>query len=360
MAIPSNGITAEVIQELMPQFIIGDDLIGGILDAIPAPPAGASVAWRHARIARIIEETTALLPADAAQARHAAQIVILRDVADDTMRCSHAVTGTAMTVEQMCRVRRTADKLICTAERLERALYRRQQLPTPFWGNVAPHAHDVAALDAKWCREALHRATAGGGAGGEADGDRCAGVAVGGAVAAGGGRGEEAGGDAGPREVPQGPASPGMAGDEPAPIVGPILAAGSERRHGRGGRAAGRCPVRLFRHRGRGAAGVAGSPGGRDGGARRGVVARDLAGDGGGGCHGWRDEGAGPLAPGGRRRAGRWRDGCGGRGGAEGWGVGAGRGSASGAMRLRGVGGALVSQDRLHLGATGCGSGIGG
>jgi hypothetical protein len=134
MAIPSNGITAEVIQELMPQFIIGDDLIGGILDAIPAPPAGASVAWRHARIARIIEETTALLPADAAQARHAAQIVSLRDVADDTMRCSHAVTATAMTVEQMCRVRWTAGKLICTAERLERALSRRQQLPTPVLG----------------------------------------------------------------------------------------------------------------------------------------------------------------------------------------------------------------------------------
>jgi hypothetical protein len=168
MALPSNGITPEVFREMMPRFILGADLIHGILAAIPPPPARASTAWRRTRISRIIEETAAFLPADAAQGRLSAQILILRDVADDTMGRSHAPE---LTVDQMCRVRRTADKLVCTAERLERALGRRQQLPTPFWGNVAPNALDVAVLDAGWCREAAVRTPPGDCPGGEAVGD---------------------------------------------------------------------------------------------------------------------------------------------------------------------------------------------
>jgi hypothetical protein len=147
MARPSNGITQEVIQDLMPDFILGADLLRGIMAAIPLPPDHATPAWRHDRCARIIEEAAAFLPADAAQGRLAAQIIILRDMADDTFHRTHAA---GLSLVQVCRARRTADRLSCSAERMERALTRRQQKPTPSWGNVAADALDVAALDAEW------------------------------------------------------------------------------------------------------------------------------------------------------------------------------------------------------------------
>ena len=139
--------TAPTFQQSMPPFHLGHDLLASIFTAIPPPPPDATTAWRHARIARLIAETTALLPADAAQGRLAAQIIILREVADDTMRRSNAP---APTVAELCRLRRTAVALICGAERLERALTRRQQRPVPFWANAAADTTEVAALDAAW------------------------------------------------------------------------------------------------------------------------------------------------------------------------------------------------------------------
>jgi hypothetical protein len=148
---PSNGITAEVIQDLMPDFTLGADLLRTIAGAIPAPPEGVSRAWRRDRCARIIEETAAFAPADAAQGRLAAQMLILRDMADDTFARSR---GPGLTLAEVLRARSLGDRLSCSAERMERALARRQQKPTPFWGNVTASALTISEVDAEWGRGA--------------------------------------------------------------------------------------------------------------------------------------------------------------------------------------------------------------
>ena len=163
MSIPSNGITAEVIRSVMPPYHLSTDLLAGAFRALPAPPADATTAWRHARIARLVQEIGGLMPADAPQARIAAEIVIVREAADDTFARSHAP---GLTVEQLCRLRRTAADLARSAATLERGLARRQAMPAPFFGTVEADAVDIGALDAVWCRGAAAAAGAGGRAAG--------------------------------------------------------------------------------------------------------------------------------------------------------------------------------------------------
>ena len=158
MAIPSNGITAEVIRGVMPPYTLSPDLLAGTLRALAPPPADATTAWRHARLARLVQEIGGLMPADAPQARIAADIVIVREAADDTFARSFAPE---LTVEQLCRLRRTAGELKRTGATLERGLARRQAVPAPFFGRVEADAVDIGALDAVWCKGA---AAAGAGA----------------------------------------------------------------------------------------------------------------------------------------------------------------------------------------------------
>ena len=68
MTIPSTGITPEVIRGVMPLYTLSTDLLEGAFLAIPAPPADATTAWRHAHIARLVQEIGGLMPADAPQA----------------------------------------------------------------------------------------------------------------------------------------------------------------------------------------------------------------------------------------------------------------------------------------------------
>ncbi len=91
------------------------------------------------------------MPADAAQAKLAAQIVVFRETADDTLDRANAP---GLTVEQVCRVRRAAADLTRTSTTLERALSRRQEQPAPFFGTVLSDQVDIAALDAVWCKGA--------------------------------------------------------------------------------------------------------------------------------------------------------------------------------------------------------------
>jgi hypothetical protein len=158
MSIPSNGITPEVIRDIMPPYHLSTDLLGGALRALAAPPADATTAWRHARIARLVQEIGGLMPADAPQARIAAEIVIVREATDDTFAQSYAP---GLTVEQVCRLRRTAADLTRSAATLERSLGRRQATPAPFFGTVEADAVDIGALDAVWCRGAAAAAGAG-------------------------------------------------------------------------------------------------------------------------------------------------------------------------------------------------------
>jgi hypothetical protein len=147
MAQPSNGITPEVIRGVMPPYELSPDLLQATFAAIPRPPPDATPAWRHARIARLTQEISALMPANAAQARIAAQILIYRELADAAATQAHA-SGTDIPL--MCRLARAAATLVQTATSLDRSLIRRQQKPAPFFGTVLSDAVDIPEVDATW------------------------------------------------------------------------------------------------------------------------------------------------------------------------------------------------------------------
>ena len=201
MTLPTNGITAEVIRDMMPPYQLNTDLLAAMLAAVPPPPRDATMAWRQARCARLVHEVAGLMPANAPQARIAAEIVIVREAAEDTLARA-GVAGLA--VEQVCRLRRTASALLASVAALERSLVRHQQKPVPFFGTVLADGIDIAAIAAGW-----------GGAGprdfgGEASG----GVASDAAMAAKSIMAEEAGGD-----DAAAPCSDGGFADEPVRLA---------------------------------------------------------------------------------------------------------------------------------------------
>ena len=148
MSFPSNGITPAVIREMMPPYHLDNDLLGAMFAALPPPPPDASAAWRRARIIRLMHEISTLVPANAAQARIATEIVVTRALADTITARAYAPD---LTMLQMCRVARSAAEVRRTAIGLERLLARHQQLPVPFFGTVLADEVDVAAVDAVWC-----------------------------------------------------------------------------------------------------------------------------------------------------------------------------------------------------------------
>jgi hypothetical protein len=176
MSLPTNGITPEVIREMMPPYQLSADLLAAALAAVPAPPPGATQAWRLERATRLVQEIAGLMPADAPQARIAAEIVIVREAADDTFAWANAP---GLTVEQVCRLRRTAGALTVSAAALERTLVRHQQRPVPFFGTVLVDGVDVAALAAGWGGPGSRQDGAGalGGGDGSADGPVARGMA---------------------------------------------------------------------------------------------------------------------------------------------------------------------------------------
>jgi hypothetical protein len=151
MSVPSSGITASVIREMMPPYHLSPDLLAATLAALPPPPPppGASAAWRQARITRLMQEISTLMPANAAQARLASEILIVRELADAIAARAYAPD---LTVPQMCRVGRTSAELGRTATGMVRVLERSQQMPAPFFGTVLADGVDIAAVDAGWGR----------------------------------------------------------------------------------------------------------------------------------------------------------------------------------------------------------------
>jgi hypothetical protein len=149
MSLPSNGITQNVIREMMPPYDLSPDLLEAIFAALPPPPPEASATWRQARITRLMQEISTLMPANAAQARLTAEILIVRELAETIAARAYAPE---LTVAEMCRVGRTSAELVRTAAGVERLLARQQQKPAPFFGTVLADGVDVAAVDAGWCR----------------------------------------------------------------------------------------------------------------------------------------------------------------------------------------------------------------
>ncbi len=154
MSEPSNGITPEVIRQIMPPYHLSPDLLQATLAALPRPPPDATAAWRQAHIARLTQEISALMPANAAQARIAAQVLITRELADTLVTQSHA---SGADIPLMCRLARTAATLMQTAAMLERSLARQHQKPAPFFGTVLSDEIDIPAADATWHRNPVHQ-----------------------------------------------------------------------------------------------------------------------------------------------------------------------------------------------------------
>jgi hypothetical protein len=149
MSQPSNGITPEVIRGVMPPYELSLDLLHATFAALPAPPPDATTAWRQDHIARLTQEISALMPANAAQARIAAQILIYRELADTAATAARAP---GVTMAEFSRLARTAATLVRTVATLEKSLVRHQQKPAPFFGTVLADQVDIAAVDAAWGR----------------------------------------------------------------------------------------------------------------------------------------------------------------------------------------------------------------
>ena len=147
MSIPSNGITPEVIRGAMAPYLLSLDLLHATFAALPAPPPDATATWRRARVTRLAAEIVAPMPANADQARIAAQLLIARELADTFAKAARAPD---LTSEQMCRLGRTASGLMRTAIELDRSLARHQQKPAPFFGTVDDHEVDLAEVDTMW------------------------------------------------------------------------------------------------------------------------------------------------------------------------------------------------------------------
>jgi hypothetical protein len=147
MSQPSNGITAEVIRDSMPPYELSADLLNATFAAIPRPPPEATTEWSHARIARLTQEISTLMPANAAQARIAAQILVYRELTDTAATLAHTP---GVTVAEFCRLARSAAALAQTAATLGRSLTQYQQKPAPFFGTVLSDAVDIPTINAIW------------------------------------------------------------------------------------------------------------------------------------------------------------------------------------------------------------------
>lgn len=143
--------TADVIKQMATPYELSDDLMQATLAALAPPPAGADATRRQVRLVRLVAEVAAFQPADAAQARLAAQILVLRELADALAQRAHAPE---VTPEQMCRLSRGSAELLRTCVSLERTLSRRQMQPMPFCGSAVADRIDIAALDATWGKPA--------------------------------------------------------------------------------------------------------------------------------------------------------------------------------------------------------------
>jgi hypothetical protein len=95
----------------------------------------------------VVQEITGLKPADAAQARIAAQLITTRELANTfTVRAQAA----NLEFNQFCRLGSIAIELLRSAAVLDRTLARHQQMPTPFFGAVILDELDIPALATTW------------------------------------------------------------------------------------------------------------------------------------------------------------------------------------------------------------------
>jgi hypothetical protein len=102
-----------------------------------------------------VQEISALMPADAMQARIAAEILILRETAYAISARAYAPELTALEMSRMCGA---SGKLLRTAAALAYTLERMQQKAAPLSGTAQAAEAEVAALVARWGRGSAEEA----------------------------------------------------------------------------------------------------------------------------------------------------------------------------------------------------------
>ena len=145
--LPGHDELSHIVEHAGNHGDIDRMVLAAMLAAVPAPPPAATMAWRQERATRLVHEVAGLMPADAPQARIAAEIVIAREAADG---CVARTNTPGLAVEQVCRLLRIASVLLNSSAVLERTLARHQQKPAPFFGTVLAEGIDIAALAAGW------------------------------------------------------------------------------------------------------------------------------------------------------------------------------------------------------------------
>ena len=123
-------------------------LLDSLIRALPRPPAGASVAWRHAYLQRIIEELCAFAPFNAMEAALATQIIACRHAAADSLRRS--LDG-SLKPKLAASMHRVAESLLRAARQTERMLGKRPAGQMAAGGVPTESIFDLVALDAVWC-----------------------------------------------------------------------------------------------------------------------------------------------------------------------------------------------------------------
>jgi hypothetical protein len=135
-------------QRALPDFRFGHEQLVRLLRALPPPPPGAPVAWRHAHLQRIIQEIRALNPRNPLDAMLVLQIIAARHAAAHSARRSLDPTLSERLVTGM---RRSAEELLRVARQMERLLKK-----GPAGQNASGQApveveFDLESLDAVWC-----------------------------------------------------------------------------------------------------------------------------------------------------------------------------------------------------------------
>jgi hypothetical protein len=146
--------TTRSVPDPRPDHQIDRALLDSVIATLPPPWPGASVAWRYARLRRVINEIAAFSPFNVMDAMAAGRLVTYRHTAAALMRdsLSHTVPPPIA-----ARMRLMEAQMLRAARQLERTLQRRPPRALPPNSLPASDAFDLAVLDEIWCRDWVER-----------------------------------------------------------------------------------------------------------------------------------------------------------------------------------------------------------
>jgi len=153
-----RATTTRTVPDPRPDYQLDRTVLYGILAALPPPWPGAPVAWRYARLRRVINEIAAFSPFNFLDAMQAGHLVLIRHHAAHLVRQS---LGHEVPPQIAVRMRRMEAQMLRQAQQMERSLQRRPPHALPPGSPPASDAFDLAVLDAIWCRDRTRRPASG-------------------------------------------------------------------------------------------------------------------------------------------------------------------------------------------------------